>query len=375
MEARPHPIAERVVSLLLPPACREPIVGDLHERYVSAAQYLVDALRTVPFAVWGQVRRTTSPMLAAAEAVAVYIAFVVASGITSPGRFGSATIPVGAAVAALAALATVVLRDAWAGQTPRARAHFALDAVLALTCAAVVHAALRTLGARLALEPIVSLTGMVIGVPLLTGVRVLQAPLARADSTTNGGGVMSGPRPGQRREMQRDLHRWWWTIAAVGFTAGVGLLAIPSTAPIRPLVVAWLALFVGIGVYQKRLTYWPQRPDIGADRDSVSRYRTALEFRRDEQARWPARRLRWIAGVVTVAFLLSLVRLFVPSGGTPPATGALFPLAVACGAFTLFAFTRRMTNRAAAGFQQEMDALDAESSASRPKDQNQRPPV
>jgi hypothetical protein len=51
MEARPHPLAERLVARLLPPACHEHVVGDLHERYVSAGQYLRDVLLTVPFAI------------------------------------------------------------------------------------------------------------------------------------------------------------------------------------------------------------------------------------------------------------------------------------------------------------------------------------
>jgi hypothetical protein len=65
---------------------------------------------------------------------------------------------------------------------------------------------------------------------------------------------MDAMQPGSSRGMQRDLRVWWWTIAAVGFAAGVGLLALPAAAPIRPLVVRWLVLFAVIGVYQRRQT-------------------------------------------------------------------------------------------------------------------------
>jgi hypothetical protein len=34
---------EALVGLLTPPACRDHVLGDLHERYSSPAQYLVDA--------------------------------------------------------------------------------------------------------------------------------------------------------------------------------------------------------------------------------------------------------------------------------------------------------------------------------------------
>ena len=64
MEAGPHPVAERVVAWLLPPPCREHVLGDLYERNATTGRYVRDALRSMPFAVWGQVRRTTSPALA-----------------------------------------------------------------------------------------------------------------------------------------------------------------------------------------------------------------------------------------------------------------------------------------------------------------------
>ena len=157
------------------------------------------------------------------------------------------------------------------------------------------------------------------------------------------------------RGMQRDLRGWWWTIAAAGFTAGVGVLAFPGTAPVRPVVVGWLALFAIIGIYQRRQTIWPRQPRAGADVGEIDSYRRALERRRDEQLRWPARRLHWIVGTVTVAFLLGLVRLAAPGAGIR--FGDLFvgPVAVAAVAFAMYAFTRRLTNRAAAAFQRELD--------------------
>ena len=60
--------------------------------------------------------------------------------------------------------------------------------------------------------------------------------------------------------MQRDLRIWWWTIAVVGFSACVGLLAVPATARIRPLILGCLAAFIIIGVYQRRKTRWPETP-------------------------------------------------------------------------------------------------------------------
>ena len=48
---------ERVVLFAIPPAAREGVAGDLWETYQNPGQYAVEALRTVPFVVWSQIRR------------------------------------------------------------------------------------------------------------------------------------------------------------------------------------------------------------------------------------------------------------------------------------------------------------------------------
>ena len=52
MEARPPVLIDAIVRTLIPPACREHVVGDLWERYRSPAQFTLDAARqhkTDPF--------------------------------------------------------------------------------------------------------------------------------------------------------------------------------------------------------------------------------------------------------------------------------------------------------------------------------------
>ena len=48
MTSRPRAVMESVVGLFVPPLTREHVLGDLAERYTSAGQYLLEALRTVP---------------------------------------------------------------------------------------------------------------------------------------------------------------------------------------------------------------------------------------------------------------------------------------------------------------------------------------
>lgn len=64
---------EAVVSSLLPPACREPVLGDLHERFLDRGHlswlgYLADAVTTVPFVLRTQLRRMARAVPACAAA-------------------------------------------------------------------------------------------------------------------------------------------------------------------------------------------------------------------------------------------------------------------------------------------------------------------
>lgn len=67
---------EAVVARLIPPDCREEVLGDLHERNISFARYLLDALHTIPLVVASRIRRTSDPGLLAMYAIVCY---------TSPG--------------------------------------------------------------------------------------------------------------------------------------------------------------------------------------------------------------------------------------------------------------------------------------------------
>src|ERR1041384_7011861 len=62
METRPPALIEKLVRALIPPASREHVVGDLNERYVSPRQYLLDALRALPYLIASRLRRTTHPI-------------------------------------------------------------------------------------------------------------------------------------------------------------------------------------------------------------------------------------------------------------------------------------------------------------------------
>jgi hypothetical protein len=69
-----------IVRLSIPPACREHVVGDLWERYRTAGSFMLDAVRTVPFIVASQVRRTSKIGAAVIQAFVLIVGFTAGSG-------------------------------------------------------------------------------------------------------------------------------------------------------------------------------------------------------------------------------------------------------------------------------------------------------
>ena len=102
LETRPPVLIDAVVRALIPPVCREHVIGDLWERYRSPWQFVLDAAGTIPFVVASQIRRTST------------LAGVIIYAFTLLVSLGVGSKRTGAAVAALGgAMLGFVLRDAY----------------------------------------------------------------------------------------------------------------------------------------------------------------------------------------------------------------------------------------------------------------------
>jgi hypothetical protein len=73
MSSGPSRTAEGIIAAIVPPACREEVVGDLHERYRSQGRYALDALRTVPLVIVSRIRRTADPQILVIQAFVLYL--------------------------------------------------------------------------------------------------------------------------------------------------------------------------------------------------------------------------------------------------------------------------------------------------------------
>jgi hypothetical protein len=138
MKSVPPRSLETAVGFLIPPACREEVLGDLHERFTGLWHYVRDAVFTVPFVIGSRIRRTTDPTVILMEALAVYLSFLVAAWyfdrplLSDPSGLWRLAIPVVATVLAL------VLRDAYATPGIRLRWEAALRPALGAACALLV---------------------------------------------------------------------------------------------------------------------------------------------------------------------------------------------------------------------------------------------
>jgi len=94
MRSGPSKKMEAATALLIPPACREEVLGDLYERYRSKPQYILDVAGTLPLVIWSQIRRTTEPQIFLLESLAVYLSFLGAQWLAvGPGEFLRLAIP------------------------------------------------------------------------------------------------------------------------------------------------------------------------------------------------------------------------------------------------------------------------------------------
>jgi hypothetical protein len=73
---RPPEFLESFFARLIPPACREEVLGDLSEKYAGPLQYFFLAVRTVPFVIVSRARRTTSPAVLLTDPLLIYGGFL-----------------------------------------------------------------------------------------------------------------------------------------------------------------------------------------------------------------------------------------------------------------------------------------------------------
>ena len=168
MRAGPPKIIESLVGMLVPPASREHVLGDLQERYATTRSYLADALSAVPGAIAGRLLRTTDWQVLAMEAGALYLSFLTAAWaalgaayLYRHGDFLRLLLPVAVAMLVL------VLRDAYGSSPWRVPV---LAPGLAVACAVSLWVS------NAALPASILFSGGALGVVLISSLRMWFPP-------------------------------------------------------------------------------------------------------------------------------------------------------------------------------------------------------
>lgn len=120
MAASPPKWLEKVAGAVIPPACREEVLGDLHERYRSPAQYLGDLFSTLPFLILSRIRRGTDLQSLLMEALVVYGSFLAVAWYFDEALLRDSTGMLRLALPALLTLSYLLLFDAFSSPSGRA---------------------------------------------------------------------------------------------------------------------------------------------------------------------------------------------------------------------------------------------------------------
>ena len=171
----PKPI-ERIVGFFTPPACREEVLGDLHERFQSTPRYVVDAVMTVPLVILSRIRRTTDPVVFLMEAIVLYSSYLAAAFFLDQSlltdAFGFFRLGLPAAIS----LVVLMWADAYTNPRNRSPPKPMLGAALCVAFAWLSQAALLTGAADFMLPRPTMVAGSSLSLLLVSALRLLFAP-------------------------------------------------------------------------------------------------------------------------------------------------------------------------------------------------------
>ncbi len=171
---------EKLIAPLIPRACREEVLGDLHECSATPGNYVLQALRTVPLVIASRIRRTWEPMLFAIQAAVLYFSFYAAASRTMPwfteDLFGLLSL----AIPCAAALAALVIEEAYAAPNRTAAERWGLPAAVAIVAAFASQAALLAFRSSFALPLIITFRGAAAGLTWMLLIRAVIPPPSRS---------------------------------------------------------------------------------------------------------------------------------------------------------------------------------------------------
>jgi len=172
----PPKSAQILVALFTPPASREEVLGDLHERCTSAMQYYRDAIRTVPLVILSRIRRTADPQLMLMHALVLYLSYSTVTWFVDRPMLHESWSQWRLAVPCTVTLLGMILEDAYARPGRRSALRLARGPLLGVAWALLLKSALGAGHSGLALPLGIALYGGALGLLLTSALRLLFSP-------------------------------------------------------------------------------------------------------------------------------------------------------------------------------------------------------
>jgi hypothetical protein len=175
---RPPRTLEALAGLLIPPACREVVLGDLHERYAGLPHYLADVLSTVPLVILSRIRRTTDFQVLLMEAFVLFLSFWGAAKFGDSAFLNDRLGLLRVAIPAATALLGLMLEDAYARPGRRWPMKALRAPIFGLGMALLAQATLAAGDPELTLPRFILWCGAATSLLLTCAIRMLFPPLA-----------------------------------------------------------------------------------------------------------------------------------------------------------------------------------------------------
>jgi hypothetical protein len=164
---------ENTAGLLIPPACREEVLGDLHERSRTSPEFCIEALSVIPLVILSRVRRTMDPQVLPLHAAVAYLSFWAAAWFEQRALVETTAGLLKVALAAAAVLLAVLLEDAYAKPGKRLPSHLIRGPFIGVLLAMLLELSLWFNGSQFALPLSVVLFGSALALVLSSALRLL----------------------------------------------------------------------------------------------------------------------------------------------------------------------------------------------------------
>jgi hypothetical protein len=251
MYSGPSKTVEAIVAVFVPPACREEVLGDLHERYRSPRQYTLDALRTVPLVIISRIRRTADPQILVMQAFVLYVSFLGAAWLRDRALLGEQWGLLRLAIPAAMMILGLILDDTYANPGRRSALNPARGPVLGLIFVLTSQEMFQISNPDLALPRWITFYGCAMSFLLSSAVRMWFPPVTDQLQGANAPAHWLKQAGGSSENPQGDI-RVLKAVFVIVTVAIVGTWMFMRAAPPRTQIVPiLLVLLVAYQVWKR----------------------------------------------------------------------------------------------------------------------------